>query len=66
MRLCALRRDAGVDQVKVLAGAALPGANRFYPACGFHKVAELTQHCESLNVYVYDVREFAQPIGELR
>jgi GNAT superfamily N-acetyltransferase len=45
------RRD-GQRQIKVLAGAKLNQANRFYESCGFHKAAELEQHGEPLNVYV--------------
>ncbi len=45
-------RADGETKIKVLAGAKLDGANRFYQACGFTKVAELTQHGETLNVYV--------------
>ena len=30
----------------------LEGANRFYPACGFEKAAEIVQHGEVLNVYI--------------
>jgi GNAT superfamily N-acetyltransferase len=48
------RRD-GVDAIKVLAGAKLEGANRFYPACGFAKADEITQHGETLNVYVLSI-----------
>ena len=42
----------GVSEIKVLAGAALEGANRFYLSCGFEKKAQITQHGEPLNVYV--------------
>jgi ribosomal protein S18 acetylase RimI-like enzyme len=45
-------RAAGVDEVKVLAGARLEGANRFYAQCGFVRCAEIIQHGEPLNVYV--------------
>lgn len=45
-------RQDGQPAVKVLAGAALDGANKFYPACGFTKVAEIVQHGDVLNVYV--------------
>lgn len=48
-------REDGEPRIKVLAGAALEGANRFYLACGFTKVAELIQHGEPLNVYVLDL-----------
>ncbi len=47
-------RADGQRQIKVLAGARLEGANRFYQACGFDKVAEIVQHGEVLNVYVRD------------
>ncbi len=42
----------GQPEIKVLAGAKLDGANRFYSACGFEKRAEIVQHGEILNVYV--------------
>jgi len=42
----------GCSEIKVLAGARLEGANRFYLACGFAKRAEIMQHGEVLNVYV--------------
>lgn len=45
-------RADGQRQLKVLAGAGLEGANRFYSACGFEKTAELIQHGDTLNVYV--------------
>jgi GNAT superfamily N-acetyltransferase len=45
------RRD-GQCEIKVLAGARLEGANRFYQACGFELAAEISQHGEVLNVYV--------------
>lgn len=45
------RRD-GQREVKVLAGAKLEGANRFYRACGFNLAAEIVQHGEVLRVYV--------------
>lgn len=44
------RRD-GQERIKVLAGTLLEGANRFYQACGFEKIGELTQHGAMLNVY---------------
>jgi len=51
---CALDQAArdGCPEIKVLAGAHLEGANRFYLACGFVKRAEIIQHGEPLNVYV--------------
>ncbi len=49
------RRD-GQAQLKVLAGARLHEANRFYPACGFRLLTQLMQHGEPLNVYVMDLR----------
>jgi GNAT superfamily N-acetyltransferase len=48
------RRD-GVDAIKVLAGAKLEGANRFYLACGFTTADEIIQHGETLNVYVLHI-----------
>jgi len=45
-------RQEGQSAIKVVAGARLEGANRFYIACGFEKVAEIVQHGEILNVYV--------------
>jgi len=48
-------RADGEDRIKVLAGAKLKGANRFYPACGFQHAAEITQHGEVLNVYVREL-----------
>jgi GNAT superfamily N-acetyltransferase len=48
-------RQHGEKQIKVLAGARLDQANRFYHASGFRKVAELEQHGEILNVYVRDL-----------
>lgn len=42
----------GVPEIKVLAGADLAAANRFYLACGFEKRAEIIQHGHPLNVYV--------------
>jgi len=42
----------GVPEIKVLAGASLEGANRFYQRCGFEKRAEIIQHDNTLNVYV--------------
>jgi GNAT superfamily N-acetyltransferase len=45
-------RREGQAQIKVLAGAKLRGANRFYQACGFDLVDGITQHGEILNVYV--------------
>jgi len=50
-------REDGQGQLKVLAGAGLEEANRFYPACRFEKVAEIIQHGEPLNVYVRSVAE---------
>lgn len=50
-------RGEGLAQIKVLAGAKLPGANRFYRACGFDLVDEITQHGETLNVYVKSLAE---------
>jgi hypothetical protein len=50
-------RADGQVPLKVLAGARLEAANRFYPACGFTKTAELIQHGEILNVYVRAVPE---------
>jgi ribosomal protein S18 acetylase RimI-like enzyme len=45
-------RQDGQAQLKVLAGADLDAANRFYPACGFRKTAEIIQHGHVLNVYI--------------
>ena len=45
------RRD-GQHEIKVLAGAHLDGANRFYQQCGFENRAQIIQHGEPLNVYV--------------
>lgn len=45
-------RADGETVLKVLAGAALDAANRFYPACGFTLHGQITQHGEPLNVYV--------------
>jgi ribosomal protein S18 acetylase RimI-like enzyme len=42
----------GQRQLKVLAGARLEAANRFYQACGFAKAGEIVQHGEVLNVYI--------------
>lgn len=39
------------QQLKVLAGAKLEAANRFYQRCGFECVTTLVQHGEPLNVY---------------
>lgn len=47
----------GVGAIKVLAGANLESANRFYLACGFEKVDEIVQHGEVLNVYVRRLAE---------
>jgi ribosomal protein S18 acetylase RimI-like enzyme len=44
-------RDEQGD-VKVVAGARLEDANRFYQACGFERVDAITQHGETLYVYV--------------
>jgi GNAT superfamily N-acetyltransferase len=41
----------GQEQIKVLAGVVLVVANRFYQACGFEKIDELSQHGGTLNVY---------------
>ncbi|MBU0618534.1 MAG: GNAT family N-acetyltransferase [Planctomycetes bacterium] len=48
-------RQDGERQIKVLAGAKLDQANRFYQSGGFRKAAELEQHGEVLNVYVRDL-----------
>jgi ribosomal protein S18 acetylase RimI-like enzyme len=50
--LQAARRD-GLPHVKVLAGAKLEQANRFYQRCGFRQADEIVQHGETLNVYVH-------------
>ncbi len=42
----------GETEVKVLAGAALAGANRFYLGFGFEKRCEIQQHGHALNAYV--------------
>lgn len=44
-------RMDGEPQIKVLAGVVLDTANRFYLACGFEKIDELSQHGGTLNVY---------------
>ena len=44
-----------ITAIKVLAGAKLDSANRFYPACGFQKADEIVQHGEVLNVYVREI-----------
>lgn len=44
-------------EIKVLAGAKLDGANRFYLSCGFNKRTEIVQHGETLNVYVAALTE---------
>jgi len=44
--------DDGETEVKVLAGAALAGANKFYLGFGFEKRCEIKQHNHALNVYV--------------
>lgn len=46
----------GVPEIKVLAGADLLAANRFYIACGFEKRAQIIQHGHPLNVYVRSSR----------
>jgi len=51
-RTLELAREDEQPAIKVLAGAELEGANRFYRACGFEKTAEIVQHGETLNVYV--------------
>ena len=51
-RAVAHAKEDGQPQLKVLAGARLEAANRFYVACGFEKAAELIQHGEVLNVYI--------------
>ena len=48
-------RQDGEPQIKVLAGAALDGANRFYQSCGFACTTQLVQHGHPLNVYVREV-----------
>ena len=45
----------GEPTIKVLAGAKLDAANRFYTSYGFQKLTEIIQHGEPLNVYVKDV-----------
>jgi len=47
-----LARREGQPAIKVLAGAKLEAANRFYRACGFDLATEIIQHGEALNVYV--------------
>ncbi len=42
----------GASEIKVLAGADLEGANRFYTSYGFTKSTRIIQHGEALNVYV--------------
>jgi hypothetical protein len=42
----------GQAEIKVLAGAILEGANKFYPACGFTLTDAIIQHGETMNVYV--------------
>jgi ribosomal protein S18 acetylase RimI-like enzyme len=41
----------GETEIKVVAGASLAGANRFYLGCGFQKRCEIEQHGHALNVY---------------
>ncbi len=48
-------RTDGESAIKVLAGAELEDANRFYQRCGFHRAAELIQHGKILNVYMRDL-----------
>jgi len=50
----AIRQAArdGATEIKVVAGADLVAANRFYVACGFAQRAEIVQHGHTLNVYV--------------
>lgn len=43
---------AGLHEIKVLAGARLPGANQFYQRCGLELRTEIIQHGAPLNVYV--------------
>jgi ribosomal protein S18 acetylase RimI-like enzyme len=47
-----LARREGQPAIKVLAGAKLEGANRFYRAGGFDLATQIIQHGEPLNVYV--------------
>lgn len=42
----------GEAEIKVLAGAALAGANKFYIKCGFDKRCEIQQHGHAMNAYV--------------
>lgn len=52
---CAMARADGQQEIKVLAGDRLEGANRFYVACGFERRCQIIQHGEPLNVYVMDL-----------
>lgn len=54
------RRD-GQAEIKVLAGASLEGANRFYLKCGFEKRMQIVQHGQPLNVFVRRVDDSANP-----
>lgn len=42
----------GQAEIKLMAGAILEAANKFYPACGFTLIDTITQHGETMNVYV--------------
>lgn len=53
----------GQAEIKVLAGAILEGANKFYPACGFHLADTIEQHGEPLNVYVKKTSELTDPLS---
>lgn len=49
----------GVAEIKVVAGAQLEAANRFYTACGFERRGQIVQHGHALNVYVRAVTKEA-------
>ena len=60
-RALQLAQRDGQAEIKVLAGAALEGANRFYLKCGFEKRTQIFQHGEPLNVYVRRLEVAANP-----